>query len=387
MPAPKPISVPDWATTATGIANSTTPSAGFRGDGWPNGYQPPSQYFNYWQNLVGQWCDWLNDLQNEVLLWTALNTFSAGIAVTQSVLNGSAVIGTGNGSGAGVYGVSGDTNNASGVLGFVGAGATNGRGGQFTGKGTGEGATHLGGTNGPGSINTAGGGNNSGAVNTGTGSSPGALNLGGDTGAGSDNAAGAGSNTYGARGLGDGTGVGLLGVGGSSSAGVQATAGAGGIRGALRLSVQATPSAPLNGDAWVDNSGSRPRAGVADFNGATRYFVGHDVPTGLTYDNSWTDHSTAPAGFYTSGQGRCYLRGSIRNAGTPTLPQQVAHSLPVPSALTAAGFLQLAASVNGGSYVFLRISNTGTLTLADPGGNWASGNSVDLEGLSYDVQT
>lgn len=50
MPAP-----PKLPTWATGAASILEPSDGKKAQGWVPGEQPPAAFFNYWQNLVGQW--------------------------------------------------------------------------------------------------------------------------------------------------------------------------------------------------------------------------------------------------------------------------------------------------------------------------------------------
>jgi len=50
MPAPPKL--PSWAT---GAASILEPSDGKKAQGWVPGEQPPASFFNYWQNLVGQW--------------------------------------------------------------------------------------------------------------------------------------------------------------------------------------------------------------------------------------------------------------------------------------------------------------------------------------------
>src|SRR5258708_3252364 len=98
---PKPSTIPLWATSATGIANTTTPPAQQQLDGWAVAQPPPSQYFNWIQNLLGAWMQWLNDFENTIHTWTAQQTFSvlqlfnAGFTSSgPNTLNGSTTIPT-----------------------------------------------------------------------------------------------------------------------------------------------------------------------------------------------------------------------------------------------------------------------------------------------------
>src|SRR4051794_17776562 len=83
MPAPKPSTLPDWATSASG-ADMTAPSSGKQAQGWTASEFPPHNYFNWWQNLVGQWTDYLNDFEANTHTWTAVQT--------HTVTTGSAVV-------------------------------------------------------------------------------------------------------------------------------------------------------------------------------------------------------------------------------------------------------------------------------------------------------
>ncbi len=76
----QPTDLPTWATSATGIAGTTAPTSGQQLDGWVPGQKPPAQYFNWWQNRVGQWLSYLKNLTNEALTWSAKHTFAAGLA-------------------------------------------------------------------------------------------------------------------------------------------------------------------------------------------------------------------------------------------------------------------------------------------------------------------
>lgn len=50
---------PSWATSGTGIANTVYPGATKQGDGWAVDERPPSSWFNWFKNSVGQWLTFL----------------------------------------------------------------------------------------------------------------------------------------------------------------------------------------------------------------------------------------------------------------------------------------------------------------------------------------
>jgi hypothetical protein len=164
MPAPKPSSPADWDTS---ILNLLAPSAGQIASGWAFNQTVPSDWLNWWQNLVGQWTDYLRDFEIQAHTWTVSQTMStqalitqAGITGTQSIANTNAANFTGNGSGAGLQGTGGATNgyglsgvgggaNGGGVIGqstngagVVGSSSGNGKGGQFYQSGV-KGAIQL----------------------------------------------------------------------------------------------------------------------------------------------------------------------------------------------------------------------------------------------------
>ena len=88
-----PTQVPTWATDATGIANTTAPSGTKQNDGWAVGDTLPAQYLNWFFNLVGQWCTYLNTFLSTANVWTAAQTFSAGIAGGLNISGGLGVTG------------------------------------------------------------------------------------------------------------------------------------------------------------------------------------------------------------------------------------------------------------------------------------------------------
>lgn len=56
--ATKPGSLPRWADVSGDIVE---PTSGEKDVGWEPDTKPPAQYFNWWQNLVYQWMQYLND--------------------------------------------------------------------------------------------------------------------------------------------------------------------------------------------------------------------------------------------------------------------------------------------------------------------------------------
>ncbi len=70
----KPTQLPRWATT--GVV-TPEPSEGQKDTGWVVSQRPPRNYFNWWQNLVYQWCVYLDGITNEALTWAAAQVFSA----------------------------------------------------------------------------------------------------------------------------------------------------------------------------------------------------------------------------------------------------------------------------------------------------------------------
>jgi hypothetical protein len=57
---PKPSSIPEWASSPSDPGDIVEPSGAKKQDGWNASERPPAQYFNWWQNLVYQWVDYLD---------------------------------------------------------------------------------------------------------------------------------------------------------------------------------------------------------------------------------------------------------------------------------------------------------------------------------------
>jgi hypothetical protein len=83
----KPSILPRWGDTAA-PADVVAPNSSKQGSGWSNGELPPHTYFNWWQNLVYQWIQWLNGLLDTANAWTARQTFSGGATVVDPPVNG-----------------------------------------------------------------------------------------------------------------------------------------------------------------------------------------------------------------------------------------------------------------------------------------------------------
>lgn len=88
MPVSKPSELPEWADG--GGADITDPPTLKKQTGWVV-EQPAHDVFNWWMNLVYQWIQWINDLQDQAFTWTAgqifsaLAHFNAGLAVASGL--------------------------------------------------------------------------------------------------------------------------------------------------------------------------------------------------------------------------------------------------------------------------------------------------------------
>jgi hypothetical protein len=102
--ATKPTTVPNWADTGTKVE----PSSGKKATGWEYEEKPPFEYFNWWMNLIGLWCAYLDDLGSSDItndsaipgltitdalasLDTAINTLDASDIDNDSYVPGSTV--------------------------------------------------------------------------------------------------------------------------------------------------------------------------------------------------------------------------------------------------------------------------------------------------------
>ena len=132
---PKPASLPRWATDAG--ADITEPLEPKKDIGWEASEKPPREYFNWWQNLVYEWTEYLDTLPSHALTWLETHVFQKGITATNSVANQHGVKGTGNGTAPGLWGVGGTTSGG-GIQ--ADGGAPDGWGASIGGAGNGYGA-------------------------------------------------------------------------------------------------------------------------------------------------------------------------------------------------------------------------------------------------------
>lgn len=246
---------PVWCTTPDGTHLNVEPSAGQKATGWEVDQIPPSSYFNWWQNKVGQWVVYLKGLAGEAFTWTGAHIFQARVTANDGVIaapdglgnpalegvggaDGVGVVGSSNFTGVygegntgtdatGVEGVGGDVA-GTGVKGTGGAangtgvtgigGASHGKGGEFTGDGTGSGVKGTGGdSSGVGVEGVGGSAHGKGVKGTGSGSGEGGIFTGGTNGNGVQGTGGSGGASGGAF-TGTATAPGVQGIGGSGGA-------------------------------------------------------------------------------------------------------------------------------------------------------------------------
>ena len=82
MPVTKPSVIPNWASSAAGLAQTVAPAAQDILDGWAPGYRPPAQYFNWLQRQTSNWLTWLQDINNQAFTWTSAQAFSAPVTAS-----------------------------------------------------------------------------------------------------------------------------------------------------------------------------------------------------------------------------------------------------------------------------------------------------------------
>lgn len=143
----KPASLPRWADVGGDIVE---PSSGKKDTGWIVSEQPPHSYFNWFQNLVYQWCDYLDGLTGEALTWTAAHVFQSTVSITNGTAADTLTVAA-TGSGA-RYAIRGTGNATEGA--FVGTSARNG--GAIVGTNTGTGGSAAGVTGGGASVGVDG---------------------------------------------------------------------------------------------------------------------------------------------------------------------------------------------------------------------------------------
>lgn len=226
----KPTKIPEWADTGTIVE----PSESKKDTGWIFEEVPPFSFFNWHQNLVGQWIKWIDerffdgtadkDLEVTGVDQTGTDQDGGDLALSggdstgsgsSDVLLQAAIAGA-----AGVAARVAETflklDGATGLLNAVKA---------WVGSGTGAGLEATGGsTSGPGLKGTGGTPNGEGVVGTGAGTGPGVEGTSGSSVTGSigvkgiGDASGAAVFCHGVRGEGDGIGgTGVEGVGSSTN--------------------------------------------------------------------------------------------------------------------------------------------------------------------------
>ncbi len=181
---------PVWNTDQT---NNTEPGSGQKAAGWAVDQVPPSSYFNWWQNKVGEWVTYLKNLTDEALTWTDFQIFQKridaqdGITSSTTTFGDPAVWGFGGANGAGVAGSSnsvgiyGEGNTGTSASGIEGLGGdiegigVFGQGGAGTTGGAGIEGTGGDGIGGPGVKGTGGTSDGPGVHGIGTGAGPGGL--------------------------------------------------------------------------------------------------------------------------------------------------------------------------------------------------------------------
>ncbi len=205
--AAKPGSLPRIATTAGRVlelpeSGTTTHS---KDNGWKEGKRLPARMLNWFDNLVYQWCAYLDDIENHGQNWTREHTFIPSTANTRGIY----VEGTGTGFALEAVG----TGTAQATIRARGTG-TFGAGIWATGVGTAAGGRFDGGS-----------GGGPGVLSTGAGSGPG-VEAHGSTG-GSIGVLGAGTGANSGGWFSSASGPGVTATGASSSAGVVGSGGTG----------------------------------------------------------------------------------------------------------------------------------------------------------------
>jgi hypothetical protein len=223
----QPINVPRWNTDLT---NQTEPPAGQKDTGQVAGAPLDSSYFNWILFTIYEWVLWLQGLQGEILTWTGLNTFNAGIVVTKAA--GDAVTATA-GTGASAYAVKGTGNTGAGSHGgyFTSTASVSGIGAQ--GIGTIRGLVGTSTDPDPTSFGVLGIATGAGAGVAGSSDSGAGGSFSSSSGDGVVSVGGA--NRHGFNGTGTGTGWGgFFTGGGTGAAGVRGVGGANGIGGSFQ---------------------------------------------------------------------------------------------------------------------------------------------------------
>jgi hypothetical protein len=123
----KPTTLPEWASDPG--ADIVEPALAQKQDGWDTSDRPPAQFFNWWQNNVFTWVQFVNAPVGQAGLpafdATGGSSSGTGIKATGGSPNGIGLHGVGTGSGEGVLSIGGATDGTA-VKGT--AGGASGRG-------------------------------------------------------------------------------------------------------------------------------------------------------------------------------------------------------------------------------------------------------------------
>lgn len=180
---------------------------------------------------------------------------------------------------------------------------------------------------------------------------------------------GTASNGIGGVFVGGGGSPGVTGTGGGSAGGAGGyfTAGSSPANGAIHAVPQATPSAPANGDIWVDTTTNTLSAQV---NGSTVKIGSKPVaPTalsGLTYANGWAAGTPAPR-YWVDELGYTHLSGQL---ATGAVSGAQVTTNPLPAAARPTGQVSIEVPDLGGASPsavshFIQISSGGVITMAN----------------------
>ena len=82
MPVTKPSELPEWATG--GGADIADPPTVYKQNGWVGAQHPPAQVFNWVLNLLYLWMAYLNDLSNQVWIWTNTHLFEKAVTTKEN---------------------------------------------------------------------------------------------------------------------------------------------------------------------------------------------------------------------------------------------------------------------------------------------------------------
>lgn len=87
MPVTKPTILPRWAVDLLGNLSDKVrnPLAGKQDTGFSASEKPPAGWLNFLHAHTYKWLEWLQDIENQALTWTATHTFSGLVKLAGSV--------------------------------------------------------------------------------------------------------------------------------------------------------------------------------------------------------------------------------------------------------------------------------------------------------------